>query len=360
MGRYFVPPLVGVQSAGPIEEFPQAGLFLMRVPPYWARSQGEGARVGIIDTGCDLSHREFAGRIVASRDFTGKGTAQDGHGHGTHVAGIVAAARDGKGVVGVAPAAELVVAKVLGDDGSGTDDQVAAGVRFCVEQGCDIVNMSLGGPTPDETLRRAIQEAVAAGVTVVCAAGNYGPGADTVAYPAHFPETLAVAAVDDRETRARFSSTGREVDCCAPGVEVISTYIGGSYFRMSGTSMAAPHVAGALALFVSWFKKSKGRQPNPAEVRAWLDAHVKDLGAPGADPEYGAGLLIMPEVAGPFPDVAPDRWSADVIARVKAAGLMRGYPDGKFRPELGLTREEFAAGLARFAEHLGKPLPSAE
>lgn len=351
MGRYYVPPMPErVSALEIIEEYPQYGMSLMRVPPYWARSQGEGVRVGIIDTGCDLDHPEFAGRIVASQDSTGKGTADDGHGHGTHVAGIVAAARDGRGVVGAAPKADLVIAKVLADDGSGTDDQVAAGVRWCVQQGCDIINMSLGGPTPDESLYQAIKAAVAAGVVVVCAAGNSGPGEDTVAYPAHFPESIAVAAVDDRATRARFSSTGREVDCCAPGVEVISTYKGGSYLRMSGTSMAAPHVAGALALYIAWSKRSQGRRPTVEDVRGWITRQARDLGAPGVDPEYGAGLLLMPEVAGPFRDVPADHWAAEAVAWAKERGLVSGYEDGAFRPDKAVSRAELCAILYRRAK----------
>lgn len=353
MGRYFVPPLIGILSAEPIEEFPQTGLNLMRIPGFWARAQGEGIRVGIVDTGCDLSHPEFAGRIQASKDFTGKGSAQDGHGHGTHVSGIVAAAKDGKGVVGCAPKAELVIAKVLGDDGSGDDEQVAAGVRFCVQAGCDVINMSLGGPMPDETIHRAIQDAVTAGVVVVCAAGNSGgdpASQDTVNYPARFEESIAVAAVDDRETRARFSSVGREVECCAPGVEVISAYPGGTYFRMSGTSMAAPHVSGALALYISWFRHTQGSKPTEQGVRDWIDQHARDLGPPGKDPEYGAGLLVMPEVSGPFKDVAADHWAAEHVAWAKEQGLVEGYPDGTFKPDQALSRGELCAILHRQAK----------
>lgn len=353
MGKYFVPRLVGILSDAPIDEFPQTSLNMMRIPGFWALSQGEGIRVGIVDTGCDLSHPEFTGRIVSSKDFTGKGTAQDGHGHGTHVSGIVAAAKDGKGTVGCAPKAELVIAKVLGDDGSGTDEHVVAGVRFCVQAGCDVINMSLGGPMPDETVHRAIQDAVAAGVVVVCAAGNTGgdPATqDTVNYPARYPESIAVAAVDDHETRARFSSVGREVECCAPGVEVISTYPGGTYFRMSGTSMAAPHVSGALALYLSWAKKTQGSKPAVQGVRSWIDRHARDLGAPGKDPEYGAGLLVMPDVSGPFVDVPADHWAAGDIAWAKKHGLVVGYPDGTFKPDQAVSRAELCAILHRQAK----------
>ncbi len=357
MGRYYVSPMPKRKSALEIiEEFPQTGLSMMRIPPFWARTQGEGVRVGIIDTGCDLGHPEFAGRIVASQDFSGKGTAQDGHGHGTHVAGIVAAAKDGKGVVGAAPKAELVIAKVLADDGSGTDDQVAAGVRFCTQQKCDVINMSLGGPTPDESLHQAIIEAVQAGVVVVCAAGNYGgdpASQDTVAYPARWDEVIAVAAVDDHATRARFSSVGREVDVCGPGVDVISTFKGGTYFRLSGTSMAAPHVAGAIALYIAWFRRSQGRKPTAAEVRAWITSQARDLGAPGVDPEYGAGLLVMPEVAGPFKDVPADHWAADAIAWAKGKALVSGYPDGTFKPDQAVSRAELCAILWRQAQAKG-------
>lgn len=225
------------------------GLKELNIPDIWKFTRGAGVKVGVIDTGADLTHPDLFLGIEASADFTGKGTAQDGDGHGTHCAGIIGARAQGIGVVGVAPECELYIAKGLGDDGSGNFYAIAAGVRWCIAQKVDIISMSLGAPCGDENLHNAIKEAVNAGIAVFCAAGNEGHGGtDEVGYPGRYDEVVAVGAIDSSMGMSYFSSVGPQVDILAPGGQIYSTYKNGGYATLSGTSMATPFVAGVAAL----------------------------------------------------------------------------------------------------------------
>jgi subtilisin family serine protease len=163
-------------------------------------------------------------------------------------------------VIGVAPRCRLLVAKVLGDDGSGTSDAVAAGIDWAADAGADILSMSLGSPHPAEEIHAAIRRAVAKGKFVICAAGNDGRDR-SVNYPARWEDTVAVGAVDRNGAVARFSSRGPEVDLCAPGQDILSTFFAGGYAKLSGTSMATPFVAGVVALMLAKHRASGGATP---------------------------------------------------------------------------------------------------
>ncbi len=287
------------------------GLALLNVPEHWKRTQGAGVRVALLDTGIDESHADLAEAIDDARDFTRsrRGPA-DRNGHGTHVAGIVAARMNDHGVIGVAPQSRLLIAKVLDDNGVGSSAAVAAGVDWACDHGAHIVGMSLGSPQPDISLRQAIERAAAKGVFVITAAGNTGR-ANSVNYPARWRETIAVAAVDRNGRLARFSSRGPQVDIAAPGQDVLSTYRDGGYAKLSGTSMAAPFVAGVVALLVS-VHNCRSRLPSAiddrtslpsaidgahtplhtvAELREHLRRTARDSGPIGHDPGYGWGLI---------------------------------------------------------------------
>src|SRR5262249_54153195 len=153
----------------------------------------------------------------------------------TWCAGCVAAAANGTGMIGVAPESKLLVVKVLGDSGSGSTSGINAGIDWAIAQGADVISMSLGGPSPDAASRAAVGRAVAAGVIVVAAAGNDGPGADTVGYPGGYPEVIACGALDSNLTVASFSSRGPQVYICGPGVNCRSCYPGSRFATMSGT-----------------------------------------------------------------------------------------------------------------------------
>lgn len=238
---YRVPPYTVNEVLFPhqVTEIIDYGLAQNGVPELWQRTKGKGVRVGIVDTGCELDHEDLAGAIVGSRDFTRSPyAAYDKVGHGTHVAGIVGARQNGKGVVGVAPEIDLIIAKGLGDDGTGGSLGIVQAIDWLLSERVQVINMSLGSPRPDFQILAAIRRAVDAGAFVIVAAGNSGPGAG-VDYPGRFAETIAVAAVDQEGRIARFSSQGPEVDVAAPGQDVLSCYKRGEYARLSGTCLTA-------------------------------------------------------------------------------------------------------------------------
>ena len=254
-----------------------------------------GVPIGIVDTGIDMTHEDLAGKVRACGS-AGDGVVTDGdcadsEGHGTHVAGTIGAvANNGAGVIGVAFSSPLIVCRALGGpEGSGTVADVAACIRWVHDRGAKVISMSLGGPA-SHTLAEAAKSAYArggrAGALLVAAAGNDGD--TTVEYPAGLDQVVSVAAIDPRDGIAPFSNENADVEIAAPGVNIVSTRLGGGYVQMSGTSMATPHVAGAAALL--W-----GLTPSatPGTIRRRLEGAVDDLGAPGRDPAYGYGVVDL-------------------------------------------------------------------
>jgi subtilisin family serine protease len=270
------------------------GLTLLHVPPHWKETQGAGVRVALLDTGIDESHPDLEAAIDDARDFTrSRGGPADYNGHGTHVAGIVAARQNGRGVIGVAPLCRLLIGKVLDNDGAGNSAAVAAAIDWACDEGARLISMSLGSPEPDPRLLAVIRHATAKGVFIIAAAGNAGR-TNSVNYPARWRETVAVAAVDRTGLLSGFSSRGPQVDIAAPGHSVLSTYRNGGYARLSGTSMAAPFVAGVVALLVSLHRdKHDAHTPlrNTIELLEHLRRTAIDAGPPGRDHGYGWGLI---------------------------------------------------------------------
>lgn len=252
-----------------------------------ALSSGEGVTVAVVDTGVDASHPDLSTRVLPGADFVTPASdgRTDPNGHGTHVAGIIAAASDGSGTSGLAANVRILPVRVLNADGYGDDALVAAGVLWAVEQGADVINLSLGGPDRDPLLAQALELATQRGVTVVAAAGNDGLNGDTVSYPGAEPSVLAVAASTVVDTRAAFSTRGSYVDLAAPGLGILSTLPASRYGYLSGTSMATPYVVAAAALVRAHLGVS-GQQ-----VVDRLTASATDLGATGRDDEFGWGLV---------------------------------------------------------------------
>ena len=254
-----------------------------------------GVPVGIVDTGIDASHEDLAGRVrtcgAAQDGVVTDGDCADSEGHGTHVAGTIAAlANNRAGVAGVAFNSPLIVCRALGGpEGSGTVADVAACIRWAHDRGAKVISMSLGGPS-SHTLAEAAKSAYArggrSGSLLLAAAGNDGDNA--VEYPAGLDQVVSVAAIDDGDEVAPFSNQNADVEIAAPGVDILSTQLGGGYVHMSGTSMATPHVAGAAALL--WGLKPSA---TAGAIRRRLDAAVDDLGAPGRDPAYGFGVVDL-------------------------------------------------------------------
>ena len=267
---------------------------------------GEAVKVAIIDTGVDYNHPDLAGNVKGGASFVDyTSNYMDDNGHGTHVAGIIAAVDNEVGVIGVAPKIELYALKALDSEGSGYVSDVVAAIDWAVENGMQIVSMSLGANNDYKSLRQACDAAYASGVLLVAAAGNDASrftvifGIDTIDYPARYDSVVAVGAINQEDERPSWSSTGPELELAAPGVDIYSTYWDNTYAALSGTSMACPHVSGVAALI---FASNIGEIApsydfdgdkiwDADEVRAWLQATAEDLGNPGKDEFYGYGLV---------------------------------------------------------------------
>jgi len=273
----------------PVHTCLDASVAQIRAPDVWAAGfTGRGVPVAILDTGIDPGHPDFAGRIEAMVDFTDEG-ARDNHGHGTHVAGIVAGG--GTKYRGVAPEAIIYAVKVLHGDGAGYMSEVMAGLEWAVQQGVRVVNLSLGGVGPcdgSDALSVTCDAAVERGVVVCVAAGNYGPQPSTVGPPGCAKKVLTVGACSKEDVIANFSARGPtsdgrvKPDILMPGVDIVScraegttlgTPIDALYTRASGTSMATPHATGAVALLLEAFPDLA-----PAQVKERFMRTAKDLG----------------------------------------------------------------------------------
>lgn len=277
----------------PAETLPW-GIAKINANNLWATNTGVGIKVAIIDTGIDQDHPDLAANIKGGQNFvTVRGRIDpnkwdDDNGHGTHVAGIVAAIDNSIGVIGVAPGASLYGVKVLDKAGSGYVSSIINGINWSINNGIQVINMSLGTSSDVQSLHDACDIAYQAGIVVVAAAGNSGdanPDND-VNYPARYSSVIAVAATDSNNLRASWSSDGIEVAVAAPGVSIYSTYKGGGYSTLSGTSMASPHVAGAVALVLA-----ANSSLTPDGIRTKLQSTAYDLGTPGQDNYYGFGLI---------------------------------------------------------------------
>lgn len=236
------------------------GLGFVEVEEAWKHNKGENVKVAILDTGW-FPHKDLINNFIEGYDATGNNDYLDhGNFHAVHVAGIIAAnsSADSFGVTGIAPMAKLVPIKVLEDSGNGSYEFVRQGLEIVKNIDVDVVNMSLGASVvpSDDSLHQIIKEIVDQGKIIVCAAGNDG---GSVNYPAKYDETIAVAAVQNDGSMARFSSRGPELDTAAPGVHIYSTWGNNQYINLDGTSMAAPCISGIVSLIVSW-KKSIGKQ----------------------------------------------------------------------------------------------------
>lgn len=280
--------------------YSQWGLAKIQAPGAWDETTGASDLIiAIVDTGVDLNHPDLDGKIVPGWDFVyDDASAQDDHGHGTHVAGIAAAeTNNNQGVAGVSWGARIMPIKVLDGDGDGYYSDVAQGVGYACDHGAQIINLSLGGSEYSATLADAVEDAYEDGCLIVAAAGNgSGNGVD---YPAKYPQVMAVAATNQSDVRAGFSDYGPEIEVAAPGVGIWSTLWNDTYGWKDGTSMSTPYVAGLAALMWSVCPELAN-----TEVRSVIESTAKDLGSAGWDPYYGYGRIDAEkaiEYAGPPP-----------------------------------------------------------
>ena len=270
----------------------QWALDKLRAETAWSLHTAAGKTVAVIDTGVDATHPDLTGHVISGAQFlnsttsTGNGMT-DPNGHGTHVSGIIGAtANNAIGVAGLAQGVTILPIRVLDANGSGWNSDIASGVIYAADHGVTAINMSLGGSYADASLASAVRYAQSKDVVVVAAAGNGRQSGNPVSYPGGFPGVLAVAATDATNASASFSETGSYVGIAAPGVGIVSTYPGSQYVSMSGTSMATPFVVAAVALV-------RAAAPALTATAAITDltSTADDLGTPGRDDFYGAGLV---------------------------------------------------------------------
>lgn len=285
-------------------EIPE-GVQMIQAPQLWEQGyKGQGVKIAVIDTGCDRNHIDLKERIIGGMNFTEEDNGDvnnfnDYNGHGTHVAGIIAASLNGTGVVGVAPEASLLILKALNGKGSGSFLAIVKAIEYAIEQKVNIISMSLGGKNASPELESAVKKAVEENILVVCAASNEGDGrADTseYAYPAFYNEVISVGAIDSSKASARFSNTNNQVDVVAPGVLINSTAPNNGYRSISGTSMAAPHVSGALALLINWSSNVFGRPLTEYELYGQLIRRAISLGLPKSSEGNGMVYLTAQDI----------------------------------------------------------------
>ncbi|MBI5623870.1 MAG: S8 family peptidase [Elusimicrobia bacterium] len=252
------------------------GVKRVRAHAAWDVTEGRGVKVAVIDTGIKADHPDLNGQVVGGYNAITQseqdGAWSDDNGHGTHVAGTIAAKKDGKGVVGVAPQVKLYGVKVLDAEGSGSLSDIVRGVVWAVNNNIQVANMSLGAAFPSDLMHRAVKFAAGRGMVVVAAAGNSG---GSVGYPGAYEETICVAASDSDDKLAGFSSRGPEVDFIAPGHYIVSTWLNNNTVSLSGTSMAAPHVTGLAAIAIAQGARGIG---GPDGVMAALKKASKSIG----------------------------------------------------------------------------------
>lgn len=305
-------PMPGQQNTQNTSEFTY-GLIKMGIPEIrtqFPQIVGSNVRVGILDTGIDASHPDLKGKVVTYRNFMSDGgqAPMDDHGHGTHVAGTIAGGNASGRSIGVAPNVKLIIGRIIGRSGAATEANILLALQWMTDpdgnpdtqDAVHVVSNSWGyngrfnNRDPQDDPHCAVLNRMRAmNVLPVFAAGNEGPGANTLRVPGACPDSFTVGATDSRDAAASFSSRGpakwktvevAKPDISAPGVNTISSKPGGGYVTMSGTSMATPHVAGVVALI-----KQARPQLNQAQLQEALTKTAVDLGAAGPDLTFGFG-----------------------------------------------------------------------
>lgn len=278
------------------------GIEQCEAPEIWQSGErGENVVVAVLDTGVDMNHPDLKNNIIGGRNFTPEGNYKDytdRNGHGTHCAGTIAASGE---ILGVAPDAKLLICKVLDRHGSGNYWSIIEGIRYATKwkgpngEKVRIISMSLGGSENDSKLEEAILEAAARGILIVVASGNEGDNNEETyedqSYPSMYNECITVAACNEEKKLAAFSNNHKQVDVIAAGVQVLSTYPQSKYAKLSGTSMATPHVSGMLALLINLGEKRFKRELTESELYALLTKCCCSLGYQASTEGHGLPTL---------------------------------------------------------------------
>lgn len=344
-----------------IEEMPEDDLlYLAAETPSWGYTAisadrsysfgytGRGVKVGIIDSGISDLHPDL--KIKGGVSFFASSHLRDTLGHGTHVAGIVAAQANTIGVRGVAPEVDLYSIRVFDSGGFTTSEIVAKGVQWAIDNKMDILNMSLSGSADNPALREVLRAAADRGILIVAASGNdwvpTGNYAD-VLYPARYPFVVAVGSIDQNRAIATDSFRGPSQEFVAPGVGINSTFSsatnGAAYQVLEGTSMATPFVVGVAAQYMQVYPSM-----STAQVRKLMQQDAQDLGVAGRDSRYGFGMVrALRREIGIFPDTYLGLWYTHSLDYIVNKDLVTGFPDGTFQPNRALTRAEAVTLIGR-------------
>lgn len=314
------------------------------------RLTGKGVKIAILDSGVQKKHPDL--KIAGGISFVGAPNEyEDTNGHGTHVAGIIGAQNNMIGTIGVAPDASLYIVKVMNEAGTGNQSDIVQGVEWAVAKGVDIINLSVTTERRSRLLEVVLRDAYEQGILLVAASGNNLKSFQApvnVLFPARYQTVIAVGAIDQYHRRAHYSYYGPALEFVAPGEDIMSTYLitagAQPYAESSGTSMAAPFVAGVAALY-------KEAYPNISHkaIRKLMQDHAIDLGKKGRDDQFGFGLIQAPQMKQPmiFPDVVVGDWYEPAITAAYRQQWISGSPDGFYYPKAMLTRAEAVTMISR-------------
>ncbi|EOP29562.1 MULTISPECIES: S8 family peptidase [Bacillus] len=301
-------PFEVVEVVNKVLEIPK-GVQLINAPAAWEKGEkGKDIVVAVLDTGCQIDHVDLKDRIIEGKNFTADNNSDpnnysDMNGHGTHVAGTIAATENNQGVLGVAPQSKLLIVKVLGGpNGSGAYEWIIDGINYAVNwrgpngEKVRVISMSLSGPNDVPELHQAVKNAVNNEILVVCAAGNSGDNnhtTDEKSYPGAYQEVVEVGAVDLNKKIAPFSESNKNVDLVGPGVEIYSTYKNGTYAKLSGTSMATPHISGGAALIIKHCESKNEFDRTLSEDEIYAQLIKRTAALDDSKQSVGNGLLDL-------------------------------------------------------------------
>ncbi|XEC94868.1 S8 family serine peptidase [Paenibacillus tarimensis] len=248
------------------------GVQQVKAPFAWSQTTGHRIKIGVIDTGVDFSHPDLKHSLSRGINLLNRSMLpHDDNGHGTHIAGTIAAANQPQGMIGVAPRAIIHPVKAFDHNGSAFVSDIILGIEWCIRNRIQIINMSFGMKSRSKSLLTAVSNAYQAGVVIVASSGNDGKR-KTIDYPARYQQTISVGATTRMRRVAPFSNRGSYIDIYAPGDKIISAWLRGKYNEMSGTSMATSHVSGAIALLLA----SRPNMP-PSEIKSVLRRSMQPL-----------------------------------------------------------------------------------
>lgn len=261
------------------------GIARIQAPGTWSKTEGQGIRVAVLDTGISRTHPDL--QVAGSYNAISNRPVKDLNGHGTHVAGTIAALNNSFGLVGAAPKVKLYAVKSFDKTGSAYTSDIVQGLDWCIRHNMNVINMSFGMEGESGSIKELIRRAYRKGIVLVASAGNSGKDSGAIDFPARLQEVIAVAAANKNNKIADFSSRGSGIALAAPGVGICSTYPGKTYRSLDGTSMASPHVSGSAALLLS-----RKRSLSPSQIKGLLRQMTVKLSGYG-EKDQGAGLLRL-------------------------------------------------------------------